>query len=104
MGPESPPRVAPAAAGELDNDIAALAAQQVVRAVAVFVADTGVGIPSDKLKLILEPLYSTKARGMGLGLTITRAIVIKNNCELAIDSEVGKGSRFTIRIPVASQL
>ena len=60
--------------------------------------DTGVGIPSDQLEKIVEPLYTTKARGMGLGLSITRAIADKNNCSLIIESELGKGSRFAISL------
>lgn len=67
-----------------------------------FVADTGNGIPNDKVEQILDPLYTTKARGMGLGLAITRAVVIKNNCVLNIESQVGKGSCFTIQIPTAT--
>jgi len=78
-----------------------LGAEVVGAYVSAFVADTGVGIPSDCLELILEPMYTTKAKGMGLGLAITRAIVIRNNCELEIKSEQGEGSRFSIRIPVA---
>lgn len=59
-------------------------------------ADTGVGIPPENLKRILEPLFTTKARGMGLGLSITKAIVDKNECRLAITSETGQGSTFSI--------
>lgn len=61
-------------------------------------SDTGVGIASDQLERILEPLYTTKARGMGLGLSITRAIAEKNNCVLTIESELGKGSKFAISL------
>ncbi len=68
-----------------------------------FVADNGVGIPADKLETILEPLYTTKARGMGLGLAITRAVAKRNKCEITIKSSEGKGSRFTIQIPIAPQ-
>lgn len=60
------------------------------------VSDTGVGVPLDDLDRILEPLYTTKARGMGLGLSITRAIVEKNLGTLSVQSEPGKGSRFSI--------
>lgn len=68
-----------------------------------FVADNGVGIPADKLETILEPLYTTKARGMGLGLAITRAVAKRNKCQITIKSSEGKGSRFTIQIPIAPQ-
>ncbi len=60
------------------------------------VSDTGIGVPLEDIDRILEPLYTTKARGMGLGLSITRAIVEKNLGTLRIQSEPGKGSRFSI--------
>jgi len=62
------------------------------------VADTGVGIEAKDLARIMEPLYSTKARGLGLGLAITRAIVEKNQGTLHVTSEPGRGSTFTIRL------
>jgi signal transduction histidine kinase len=64
--------------------------------VALAVADTGVGIPPEHLGRIMEPLYSTKARGLGLGLAIARAIVEKNGGFLRVASEPGKGSTFTV--------
>ena len=67
--------------------------------VEVAVVDTGTGIPPDQLSQIMEPLYSTKARGLGLGLAISRAILDKNKGSLRVQSEVGKGSTFTLRLP-----
>ena len=64
----------------------------------VEVRDTGVGIPPDNLARIMEPLYSTKARGLGLGLAIARAILDKNQGSLRVASEVGRGSTFTVRL------
>lgn len=66
--------------------------------VEIEVADTGVGIPSEDLRRILEPFYSTKARGIGLGLAITRAIIDKNKGQLSVISELGKGSTFTVAL------
>jgi len=66
--------------------------------VEVAVADTGVGIPPEKLGHIMEPLYSTKARGLGLGLAITRAILEKNKGGLRVASQPGEGSTFTVRL------
>jgi signal transduction histidine kinase len=60
------------------------------------VADTGVGIPAEQLGRVMEPLYSTKARGLGLGLSIARAILEKNGGSLRVTSESGKGSTFTV--------
>jgi two-component system sensor kinase FixL len=67
-------------------------------AVDVAVTDTGVGIAPENLKRITEPLFSTKARGLGLGLSIARAILDKNKGSLHVVSELGKGSTFTIHL------
>jgi signal transduction histidine kinase len=66
--------------------------------VEIAVADTGVGIDAKDLARIMEPLYSTKPRGLGLGLAITRVIVEKNHGTLRVISEPGRGSTFTIRL------
>lgn len=66
--------------------------------VEVDVTDTGIGIAKEHLARILEPLYSTKARGIGLGLAITRSILDKNGGALLVQSEQGKGSTFTVRL------
>ncbi len=79
----------------------ALRSRQVGGQVVVEVADTGVGIPSDILPRIMEPLYSTKARGLGLGLAIARAIVEKNQGSLSVVSELGKGTTFTVTLEAA---
>ena len=60
-------------------------------------ADTGAGIEASDLARIMEPLYSTKARGLGLGLAISRSIVEKNQGSLRVTSEPGRGSTFTIQ-------
>jgi len=65
-------------------------------------ADNGVGIAPENLNRIMEPLFSTKARGIGLGLAITRAILEKNNGSLHVESELGKGSTFTVRLKPAA--
>ncbi len=72
--------------------------RQVDGHVEVSVTDSGVGIPADALARVMEPLYSTKARGLGLGLAITRSIVEKNQGTLSVASEPGQGSVFTIRL------
>ena len=64
----------------------------------VDVADTGKGIPKSKWKSIFEPGYTTKTRGWGLGLSLSRRIVEEyHNGKIAVvESELGKGSRFRI--------
>ena len=70
------------------------------------VSDTGMGIPEDALTHIFERFYRVdKARsratgGSGLGLAIVRAIVLRNRGEITVDTEVGKGTMFTVSFPV----
>jgi len=81
-----------------DGGTITLTAETKEKTIAFQVADTGIGIAPDHMKRILEPLFTTKARGMGLGLSITSAIVDKNQGSLHVESELGKGSRFTIEL------
>ena len=64
--------------------------------VTISIKDTGVGISPEDLPRVLEPLFTTKARGMGLGLSITRAIVEKNEGNIAFASKIGQGSTFSV--------
>jgi signal transduction histidine kinase len=64
--------------------------------------DTGVGISSENLHRITEPLFSTKVRGLGLGLAIARAILEKNGGSMTIASQSGKGSTFTVRLRLSA--
>jgi signal transduction histidine kinase len=71
------------------------------RRVAVFIADDGVGIPPENLGRIFEPFFTTKeGSGTGLGLSITYGIVQKLGGEITVESEVGKGTRFTVLLPL----
>lgn len=64
----------------------------------ISVTDTGTGISPEHLNRLTEPLYSTKARGLGLGLAMAKSILEKNNSSLHVTSELGKGSTFTVRL------
>lgn len=66
------------------------------------VADTGSGIPADIIKRIFEPFFTTEpvGKGTGLGLTITYDNVRKHNGEISLESEPGKGTTFTVRLPI----
>ncbi len=68
--------------------------------VEVSIKDNGRGIPSDVLDKIFSPFYTTKARGMGLGLPIAKRTVIDHNGRLAVDSST-LGTSVTIQLPVA---
>ncbi|MFO0910682.1 MAG: ATP-binding protein [Isosphaeraceae bacterium] len=68
----------------------------------ISVSDTGFGISPADLMRITEPLYTTKTRGLGLGLAIVRAILDKNRGELRVVSQPGHGSTFSVRLAVAA--
>jgi signal transduction histidine kinase len=68
-------------------------------AVVLEVEDSGVGIPSADLPRLFDPNFSTKTRGTGLGLAIVRRAVEETGGRIAVRSEVGKGSTFTVTLP-----
>jgi signal transduction histidine kinase len=67
----------------------------------VEVIDTGPGIPADQLARVFDVYYSTKKHGTGLGLPTTRRIVHEHGGTIRMESEVGKGTRFVITMPLA---
>jgi signal transduction histidine kinase len=75
-----------------------IAGHPVDESVEIVISDTGVGITPDNLSRITEPLYSTKARGLGLGLALARAILDKHKGSLRVTSEVGHGTTCTVRL------
>ncbi len=66
----------------------------------IHVLDDGPGIPEDQLEKILEPFFTTKSRGTGLGLAIVQSVVSAHKGSLSVESEIGRGSRFTLRLPL----
>ncbi|HEY1376438.1 MAG TPA: ATP-binding protein [Gemmataceae bacterium] len=72
----------------------------------VRIADSGVGIPPDRLRLIFEPFYTTKEPdehghgGTGLGLSVCRQIIEQHHGRIRVESVVGKGSTFTVKLPL----
>jgi len=65
------------------------------------VRDTGPGIPSENLAKVFEPLFTTKARGIGLGLSVSRSLARANDGDLAVTSIVGQGATFTLDVPAS---
>ena len=64
------------------------------------IADTGCGIPPDRLENIFEDFVTTKRRGLGLGLAISKKIVEQLNGSIAVTSAVGRGTTFTLRFAI----
>lgn len=62
--------------------------------------DTGVGIPEEHINNIFDPFYTTKSKGMGLGLSVSYGIVERHGGQIQVKSKVGEGTTFTVRLPV----
>ena len=66
----------------------------------VQIADTGCGIPQERLDTIFDDFVTTKRRGLGLGLAISKKVVEQLDGTIAVESQVGVGSTFTLRFPL----
>jgi two-component system NtrC family sensor kinase len=75
------------------------------KCVEVAISDTGHGIPPQQIDRIFDPFFTTKAsgKGTGLGLSIAYGIVTTHHGTISVRSEVGKGSTFTVRMPIADE-
>lgn len=80
--------------------VVVLGAKREGAGVAIFVKDSGAGIPKESLERIFDPFYSTKLTGTGLGLALTQQIVTEHGGQLAVESTVGVGSEFRVVMPV----
>ena len=69
------------------------------------VRDNGCGMPPEMLSEIFTPFYTTKqlGKGTGMGLSIVYGVVKMHAGDVSVDSEVGRGTTFTIRLPVADR-
>jgi signal transduction histidine kinase len=70
------------------------------------IADTGIGMPPEQVEYIFDPFYSRRADGVvgtGLGLTIVKEFVERMGGEISVESVLGKGSRFRIRLALAEE-
>ncbi len=69
----------------------------------ISVEDTGLGIPENLKANIFKPLFTTKAKGQGLGLAVVKRLVEAVNGTVTFESQVGKGTVFTLTIPLCTQ-
>jgi len=73
-------------------------------AICVDITDTGHGISESDLHLIFRPFYSTKTDGTGLGLSFCRRVADEHGGEIKVKSELGKGSTFSVNLPIKQDL
>ena len=66
----------------------------------VTVTDTGAGIPQEVVGKIFDPLFTTKAKGIGLGLAVTRSVIENHKGSIGVSSKMGRGTTFTIELPL----
>jgi len=67
------------------------------------ICDSGEGIAKENLSKIFDPFFTTKTSGTGLGLAITHGIIEQHNGRIKVDSELGKGTCFTIYLPISKE-
>lgn len=90
-------------AGDFEHNFIRVSAALDGAQVRVDVSDTGSGIAPENLARIFDPFFTTKpsGQGTGLGLAITNDIVHEHGGTIAVESELGRGTRFTLRFPIA---
>lgn len=75
-------------------------AAEAPQALRISIRDSGIGIAPEQLDKVFEPLFTTKARRVGLGLVVVKKLMQANGGSVAVESEPGKGSVFTVTLPV----
>jgi signal transduction histidine kinase len=90
---------------EVGRIIITAAEDKRAKQVEILVKDSGCGIPEDHLAHIFDPFFSTKevGYGTGLGLSVAHGIIEQHKGTLSVESKVGEGSVFTIRLPLRDQ-
>ena len=71
--------------------------------VKIEIIDTGCGIPEDDIRKLFDPFFTTKDRGIGMGLPIAYSMTEAHNGSIDIESEVGKGTKVTIKLPAKQE-
>ena len=85
---------------ETDGGRLTISAREQDKMVAIAVADTGKGISPETMEKLFEPLFSTKTKGIGLGLSVSQKYAEANNGWIEVESQPGQGSTFTLCVPV----
>jgi PAS domain S-box-containing protein len=78
-------------------------ADEVAMHVAIGVRDNGIGMTAEQMGKLFQPLYTTKARGIGLGLVVVKNLTQANGGTVEVRSEAGKGSLFLVTLPTAEK-
>jgi signal transduction histidine kinase len=68
--------------------------------ITISIQDSGVGIPNEDMNKLFDPFFSTKEGGIGLGLSIAHRIIDQHHGKIEVESDPGKGTLFTIWLPV----
>ena len=74
------------------------------KTIAVSVRDSGIGMTPEQLGKLFQPLFTTKARGIGLGLVVVKNLTEANGGTVKVESEPGKGTTFTVTLPAANEM
>ena len=85
-----------------ENRIISIRTSRVENFAQLSVSDRGPGIPEDKLKEVFEPFFTSKAEGMGMGLSIARTIIEAHKGQISAKNRDHGGATFRIRLPLVS--
>ena len=83
-----------------ENRIISIRTSRVENFAQIYVSDRGPGIPEDKLKEVFEPFFTSKAEGMGMGLSIARTIVEAHHGQISAKNRDHGGATFRIKLPL----
>ncbi|MEZ7891608.1 MAG: ATP-binding protein [Candidatus Wallbacteria bacterium] len=81
-----------------ENNILKISIKEENEYLYISISDNGCGIPHENLKQIFDPFFTTKDNGTGLGLSIVHRIIEEHGGSITVESEVGKGSTFTVKL------
>ncbi len=85
-----------------DGGTLTIAARDDADQVAISFGDTGVGIAPEIMDKIFQPMFTTRTRGMGLGLALCKLLVEGHNGKIEVTSQVGRGTTFIVSLPISS--